>query len=169
MAHDRNDREEFLPEDVGPAPPEEDTTPAESVEALRDKWLRAAAEVENTRKRLTAQMQQARRFERESALRSFLPVLDSLDRALSAPGDTAGGWRDGVVAIRDQMFAVLRSHGVSPFVPRGERFDPHRHEAVSAVPAPGRQEGEILDVTEIGYVFDDGAVLRPAKVIVARS
>jgi molecular chaperone GrpE len=132
---------------------------------LRDKYLRAAAEVENTRKRA----------ERDAAalvagrLRSFsarlLDVADNLERALAhAPAGDA--LRPGVEATLQQLQAALRQEGVEAIpVAVGAPFDPQIHEAVGGHPADVERES-VAEVTQTGYTYD-GQLLRPARVIVA--
>lgn len=163
--------DELLPIPDGEASQEAEVSPVpptESAEELRERWLRAAAEVENTRKRMSRQLEEGRRFEREAVLRAMLPVMDSLDRALAAPDAPEDGWQAGLEAIRRQMLETLAGYGLEPFNPVGERFDPHLHEAVSVVYDDSRPEGSILDVTRPGYRFREGGVLRPAMVVVVR-
>lgn len=146
----------------------EATVPAEEAETLRNKWLRAAADLENLRKRTARDIETARVRERENLLRSFLDVLDNLERALDTHGAESNPWLEGLEAIREQMLDVLRTYGATPFDSMGEMFDPNRHEAVATVNLPDKDSGRIVDVTQVGYEMNTGTVLRPAKVIVAQ-
>ncbi len=135
---------------------------------LNHRLLRLAADLDNMRKRTAREVDSARQRERENILRGFIEVLDNFDRALAAGGAEQNEWIDGLEGIRNQMLEVLRRNGAKPFDALGERFDPVRHEALSTVPAADKPEGTILEVIQTGYAFDDGTVLRPAKVLVAR-
>lgn len=146
----------------------EATVPAEEAETLRNKWLRAAADLENLRKRTARDVELARARERENLLRSFLDVLDNLERALDTHGAESNPWLEGLEAIQQQMLDVLKTYGATPFQSIGELFDPNRHEAVATVNLPDKESGQIVDVTQVGYAMNTGTVLRPAKVIVAQ-
>jgi molecular chaperone GrpE len=141
---------------------------ADEVQAFRDRWLRAAAELENLRKRTARDLEAARARDRESMLRSFLEVLDSLERALDTHGAESNPWLEGLEGIQQQMLDVLKHWGATPYDSVGETFDPHQHEAVATVSLAGRAPGEIVDVTRVGYAMSNGTILRPAQVIVAQ-
>jgi len=146
-----------------------ETIPVESQETaedLREQMLRVLAELENMRRRVARDSDLARRREREEILRAFLNVLDSFDSALGARGAEGNQWVEGFHAIRDLMVATFARFGVRPVDSMGLDFDPHQHEAVAVAYVDGRPEGEIVEVVQSGYAFDDGTVLRPAKVIV---
>lgn len=140
----------------------------DETEALREKWLRAAAELDNLRKRTARDIETARARERENLLRSFLEVLDNLERALDSHGGESNPWLDGLEAIQQQMLGVLKTWGATPFDSMGELFDPQRHAAVATVRLEGKEPGRIVDVTQVGYAMNDGTILRPAQVIVAQ-
>jgi molecular chaperone GrpE len=148
--------------DVAPAP---ETLAGED---YRDKYLRAAADLENLRKRAAREIARAVQRERTAMLRDLTGVLDNLERALDAARGESSPWLEGVEAIRGQMLEVLKKHGATPFASMGEKFDPRRHEAVATVDLADREEGTIADVVQIGYEKSDGTVLRPARVIVVR-
>ena len=132
---------------------------------LRDKHLRAAAELENARKRAErdASILVAGRLRSFSA--RLLEVADNLERALAhAAADDV--LRPGVQATLQQLMSALRQEGVEPIlVAVGAVFDPQVHEAVGGHPAAVERES-VAEVTQTGYTFD-GQLLRPARVIVA--
>jgi molecular chaperone GrpE len=132
---------------------------------LHNKYLRAAAEIENARKRAErdAGAQVARRL-RDFSTR-LLDVADNLERALAhAPAGDA--LRPGVQATLQQLQAALRQEGVEAIpVAVGAPFDPQIHEAVGGHPADVERE-RVAEVTQTGYTFD-GQLLRPTRVIVA--
>lgn len=136
---------------------------------LNHRLLRLAADLDNMRKRTSREVETARQREREGILRGMIEVLDNFERALAAGGAEQNEWIDGLEGIRLQMLDVLRRNGARPFDALGEKFDPTRHEALSTVPSPDKPEGTILEVIQTGYAFEDGTVLRPAKVLVARA
>ena len=135
---------------------------------LNHRLLRLAADLDNMRKRTTREIDAARQRERENILRGLVEILDNFERALAAGGAEQNEWIDGLEGIRIQMLEVLRRNGARPFEALGEKFDPTRHEALSTVPTPDKPEGQIVEVIQTGYAFDDGSILRPAKVLVSR-
>ncbi len=153
------------------APPREPLT-REQVEELRrerddlqDQLLRRRAEFDNYRKRVDRDRQQAGVDSVAAVLKALIPTIDNLDRALEAPGSE--GLRQGVELIRRELLALLESQGVVRHDPKGERFDPERHQALSHEEAPGHEEGTIVEVFGKGYTYKD-RLLRPALVKVAK-
>lgn len=139
-------------------------------EEHRDRYLRAAAEFDNARKRAAREREEYTRYANESLLREFLPVLDNFERALQAArGEpAAAAVTAGVELTQRELLRVLEKFGVTPFPSVGQPFDPERHEAIARVPAQGRPEGTVVDETARGYLLN-GRVLRPAMVTVASS
>jgi molecular chaperone GrpE len=156
-------------EELAPAPSPEELLTAERDE-LKERWLRAAAELENVRKRSRREVADARRFAQADLLRSLLEVADNFERALgSMAGDdevTADGVREGVELIHQRFLTVLRDRGVETVEALGKEFDPNWHEAVGQLPAEDAEAGTVLEVVQQGYRFGD-LVLRPARVIIA--
>ena len=145
----------------------------EELETTRERWLRAAADLENMRKRTASQVENERRRERNAILSAFLGPVDNLERALDAHKDDprsesdVNPWAEGVRAIREQMLDALKQFGAVPLEALGQPFDPNRHEAVARIEDPDRPDGTVAEVIEAGYALRDGTVLRPAKVVVA--
>ena len=139
-------------------------------EEHRDRYLRAAAEFDNARKRAAREREEYTRYANESLLRELLPVLDNFERALQAArGEpVAAAVTSGVELIQRELLRVLEKFGVTPFPSVGQPFDPERHEAIARVSAQGRPEGTVVDETARGYLLN-GRVLRPAMVTVASS
>jgi len=139
-------------------------------EILREGWLRAAAELDNLRKRTVAEVAAARREERIGLLRAFLEVVDNLERALEAEGaaDVDDVFVQGVQAVYDQMLVLLKHFGAEPIDALGEGFDPTYHEAIRTVDVPGQPQGMVAEVLQTGYRMDDGSVVRPARVVVVQ-
>jgi molecular chaperone GrpE len=136
------------------------------VAALRDESLRERAELENQRKRLARDVDQARRFANERLLSQLLPVLDSLEAGLAVQGDTAAHLREGMDLTLKQLLKVAADNGMAPIHPLGEPFDPDWHQAVSQVAAPDAAPGSVVQVFQKGYALND-RLLRPALVVVA--
>jgi len=132
---------------------------------LQDQLLRRRAEFENYRKRVERDRQQAGMDSVAAVLKALIPTIDNLDRALEAPGSE--GLRQGVELIRRDLLSLLESEGVVRQDPKGERFDPERHQALSHEKAPGHEEGTVVEVFGKGYTYKD-RLLRPALVKVAK-
>ena len=159
-------REEFPLDEAGGTEAREETEASEA-QVFRDRWIRVSADLDNLRKRLARDTETARRQERERILRDFLTVVDDLERALDAPGVQPSQWLEGVEGIRRQVLHLLQHYDVELLDPIGQPFDPNCHDAISVVYVPEKQQGEIVDVVQNGYLIG-GELLRPARVIVNR-
>jgi molecular chaperone GrpE len=155
-------------------PGEEAAGPEASFEQLRrerdearERWMRAAAELENDRKRLRREAE-ADAFEaRTSLLRAMLPIADNLERALQhAVGEDPVAM--GVRLVHQQLLTALADRGVTRFVPLDERFDPRRHDAIDQLETNEAPPGTVVRVLAPGYLLD-GRLLRPAQVTVSRA
>ena len=133
---------------------------------LNDEFLRAKAEVENTRRRAADDVARAHKFGIESFASSLLPVRDSLEAALAAPSPTVESIRDGVEITYRQLTAAFDKASLAQIAPLGEKFDPYRHEAMGQVDSD-QEPGKVATVLRKGYLLND-RVIRPALVMVAR-
>jgi molecular chaperone GrpE len=133
---------------------------------LRELYLRKLADFDNFRKRKDKEMSDFRRQANAEMLRDLLPVVDNLERALTAGGDDAGGVRAGVELTLRQFKDVLSRHGVSEVDPMGAPFDPSEHEAVSRLNTPTAEPNTVVQVLQKGYRLGD-RLLRAALVVVA--
>lgn len=137
---------------------------------VSDAYLRAKAEAENTRRRAEEDVSKARKFAIESFAESLLPVRDSLEAALALPQTSLEQLREGVEATLRQLSTALERNKVVAIDPAcGERFDPHRHQAISVVALPPESTQEanaVVTVLQKGYLIAD-RVLRPALVTVS--
>jgi molecular chaperone GrpE len=135
----------------------------------KDRWLRAEAELQNTRRRLLRERDEAIRAREDRVLLDLIDLLDDLERALAARPDQAqDGWAQGVALTAQRMRDTLARHGVVPVPAVGERFDPAMHEAILEIPATqGTTPGHVAQEVLRGYRRGDRA-LRPARVVVAR-
>ncbi len=142
---------------------------------LHDRWLRAAAELDNVRKRARREVAEARRLAEASLLRDMLEVVDNFERAAAAlppaaddePADTAR-LRSGLSLIESRFQEILAGRGLSRIeAGPGVVFDPNLHEAVLQVESEEHASGLITEVAQPGYRLDD-MVLRPSRVVVAR-
>jgi molecular chaperone GrpE len=136
----------------------------------KDKWLRAEAELDNVRKRARRDVGVAETRGIGRLARELLPALDNFERALAAaeaqPENRDHHLTDGIRLVQSELLGALARVGIEPDSPKGERFDPHRHEAVAQQPVDGAEAGTIVEVYSAGYTYGDD-VLRPAKVVVA--
>lgn len=135
---------------------------------MSDAYLRAKAEVENTRRRAEEEIAKARKFAVEGFAESLLPVKDSLEAAIATPGASQEQMLEGVHATLRQLSAALDRNKVLEINPSaGEKFDPHRHQAISVVPAAEQETNTVVTVLQKGYVIAE-RVLRPALVTVSQ-
>ncbi|WHZ11090.1 MAG: Heat shock protein GrpE [Burkholderiaceae bacterium] len=133
---------------------------------LSDHFLRAKAETENARRRADEEIAKARKFALEGFAESLLPVLDSLEAGLAVRDATLEQIREGTLATLQQLRAALARNQVLEVSPAvGERFDPHRHQAISMVPAE-QEANTVVSLLQKGYTIAD-RVIRPALVTVA--
>lgn len=133
---------------------------------VREDVLRERADLDNQRKRVAREIDQARRFANEKLLSELLPVLDSLEAGLAAAADQAGPLKDGLELTRRQLLKVGEAHGMTQLDPLGAAFDPEWHQAISQVPADGAAPGTVVQVFQKGYALNE-RLLRPALVVVA--
>lgn len=134
-------------------------------EKLREDWLRAKAETDNVRRRGQEDVAKTHRFGIEGFAGALLAVKDSLDAALTVENVSVESFKEGVELTARQLDAVFEKFAVRPIAPQGEKFDPHRHQAISQVPS-GAEPGTVVAVLQKGYLLHD-RVLRPALVTVA--
>ncbi|MBN3756983.1 nucleotide exchange factor GrpE [Paraburkholderia sp. Tr-20389] len=135
------------------------------VAELQESFLRAKAETENVRRRGQEDVAKAHKFAIESFAEHLLPVMDSLEAAVTHSSDDLAKVREGVELTLRQLTGALEKGKVVALNPVGEKFDPHRHQAISMVPAD-QEPNTVVAVLQKGYVIAD-RVLRPALVTVA--
>jgi len=155
----------------------QDQTEALAKEAgeMRDRWMRAMAEMENLRRRTEREIADARTYGIANFARDILAVADNMDRALKALDDEirenadAGvkALLDGVELTERELHKVLEKHGVRRLEPQGQKFDPHMHQAMFEVPDASVVAGTVVQVVQDGYKIGE-RVLRPALVGVAK-
>lgn len=137
---------------------------------LAEQYLRAQADMQNTRRRAEEEMARARKFAIESFAESLLAVADSLEAGLSHQDATGEQIREGAEATLRQLKSVLERNKVVEINPApGAKFDPHQHQAISVVPAPtgsAQEPNTVVNVLQKGYLIAD-RILRPALVTVS--
>lgn len=147
---------------------------AEMVE-LKDRYLRAVAELENVRKRAEREKVEAAQFAFSRFARDLLNVLDNFGRAFdSLKGEAratlpaaARSVIEGVEATQREMVAIFERHGIKRVDAKGQRFDPNLHSAIAEVPTSDHAPGTVIDVAQPGYTIS-GRLLREAMVVVAK-
>jgi molecular chaperone GrpE len=135
----------------------------------RDEYLdlarRTKADFENFRKRVTGDIQAAQARGKIEVAREVIDAVDNLERALEAADDGAG-LRDGVEMVLSGLRETLTRNGIEVVDPKGEKFDPNLHEALSTMPVEGAESGTVVEVMQKGYRLEDQLV-RPARVVVS--
>lgn len=145
----------------------------QSAAESKDAMLRMHAEMENLRKRLIREHEKSRRLTLERFMNDLLPVRDSLERGLEAADQAADqavavkALKEGKQLIMKMLTKVMGDHGLETIDPKGEKFDPQIHEAMTMVPSDEHEENTVLNVLEKGYQLHD-RLIRPAKVVVTR-
>lgn len=157
-----------------PAPVDETTaappdTAAGEAELLRDRWLRAEAELQNYRRRAARERDETRRGAEEAVMLEVIAALDDLDRALASSRDSGApeSWAEGVRLVATRLGDYLARQGVVAVDPLGQPFDPRFHEAVLEMAAAGTPPGHVAQVVLRGWRRGERA-LRAARVVVAR-
>src|SRR6187200_1661258 len=184
MTHERPEVEEAVAAETESAAPAAEAEPTvETVDApssdaeadedaetppqpdYKDLWLRAVAELENVRKRARRDVAAADARGVTRLARELLPALDNFERALAAaeaqPENRDHHLTDGIRLVKDELLSALARVGIEPESPKGEPFDPHRHEAVAQQPVDGAEPGTIVEVYSAGYRHGED-VLRAA-------
>ncbi|WP_027816805.1 nucleotide exchange factor GrpE [Paraburkholderia bannensis] len=152
-----------------PAPEGADAALAEAqakIAELQDAFIRAKAETENVRRRAQEDVTKAHKFAIESFAEHLLPVVDSLEAALAHGSDDLAKVNEGVELTLKQLSGALEKGKVVAINPVGEKFDPHRHQAISMVPSE-QDANTVVTVLQKGYVIAE-RVLRPALVTVSQ-
>lgn len=157
--------------DLAPSPEEQLAAAEQTAQDNYDRFLRAAAELENFRKRSARELSELRKYANQSLVRDLLPVVDNLERAIEAAraGDAAAQpLLEGVDMIRRDILKVFEGNGVSPVETVGRPFDPTVHEAVMQEAAVDDvPDNTVVRELQKGYCMHE-RLLRPAMVVVAK-
>ncbi|MBD3678215.1 MAG: nucleotide exchange factor GrpE [Rhodobacteraceae bacterium] len=147
----------------------------DEIEALRaerdefkDRFMRALADAENIRKRSERDRREAEKYGGSRLARDMLPIYDNLKRALDAATEeqreAAGALLEGVELTMRELLKVFAKHGIEVIAPEpGDKFDPKFHESMFEAPVPGTKAGEIIQVTQDGFMLHE-RLLRAAQV-----
>ena len=138
---------------------------------LKDKLLRAMAEMENLRKRAERDRRDAEVYGGQRLARDLLSVYDNMDRAMDTIDDDlrtqAAALIEGLELTQKGLIDAFSKHSIEPVVPaEGDKFDPQWHQAMFEAPVPGAKSGHIIQVMNVGFKIGD-RLLRPADVGVA--
>lgn len=134
---------------------------------VSEAFLRARAEIENNRKRALEEEAKARKFAIESFSKGLLAVKDSLEAALKTENQSIESMQEGVETTLKQLKSTFEEHKLQEISPqKGDKLDPHLHQAVAAVPSHEQAPNTIMEVLQKGYTIHD-RILRPAMVVVA--
>lgn len=142
----------------------------EELTEAREQSLRAAAEAQNVRRRAEKDVESARKFALERFAGELLPVVDNLERALSAidpENDAVKPLQEGIELTHKSFLDVLKRFQIEQVDPAGEPFDPQRHEAMSMIENPNVEPNTVLHVVQKGYTLNE-RLLRAAMVMVAK-
>lgn len=132
-----------------------------------DAWMYAKAEGENIRRRAHEDIDKARKFALEKFSSELLAVKDSLEAASAVEAATIESFKDGIELTLKQFASVFEKFSLAEINPVGEKFDPHKHQAISMVEADA-EPNTVISVLQKGYLLHD-RVLRPALVMVAKA
>jgi len=168
-ATDDNDVER--PENEPAEAPTADQDPLAALQLKADEnwnsYLRAAAELENVRKRAARDIDNARKFALDRFAGELLAVVDGLEMGLSHENADAEQLRSGSEATLKLLATTMERFGVAQLDPLGEPFDPELHEAMTMQPSAEVEPGTVVTVYQKGYTLN-GRLLRPARVVVAQ-
>jgi molecular chaperone GrpE len=135
---------------------------------FRDRFMRALADAENSRKRGERDRREAEQYGGSKMSRDILPVYDNLKRALDVATDeqreVAKALFEGIELTMRELLHVFHKHGIEPIAPQiGDKFDPQVHQAMFEAPVPDTKAGDIIQVMTEGFMLHD-RLLRPAQV-----
>ena len=167
------------------APQAADETVAKEIETLKaelekaqaaaqENWqatLRATAELDNTRKRLERDVENAHKFAMERFVSELVPVIDSLEMGLAAASEEGADLakvREGTKLTLKMLLDTINKFGVEPVNPEGEDFNPEYHQAMSLLESDEHKANSVINVMQKGYILQ-GRLIRPAMVVVAKT
>lgn len=157
------------PEPLLPTPEETVSALEREVQEYKDKYLRALAEIENSRKRLSKEKIESQTYAVQNVVADLLQPIDHFEQALQhaeRANSEVGHWAKGFEMILQQLRQVLEDHGVSSFSSTGQPFDPHLHEAVETEERADIPDGTVVFEFQKGYRIG-GRTIRAARVRVS--
>jgi len=173
--HDPSGTDSMSHEAVSPASESEAQDPAAALQAevnkYRDQSLRAAADLENFRKRMTREKEEAVRYANMSLLEKLIPILDNFELGLQVAQTTAdssaASIAQGLSMVQRQLADFVKDHGATPVEAVGQPFDPKLHEAIGHEPSDQVPEGNVISQVRRGYKLAE-RLIRPASVVVSK-
>jgi molecular chaperone GrpE len=135
-------------------------------EEHKDAWLRAKADAENIRKRAQIDIANAHKYAVENFSNELLAVMDSLEAALGVENATVENFKSGMDLTLKQLLNAFEKFNIRQIDPKGEKFDPHLHQAIAPVDS-NLPPNTVVQVMQKGYALSD-RVLRPALVTVSK-
>jgi molecular chaperone GrpE len=141
----------------------------EEGDKLKDLWMRAAAELENFKKRAAREREDWTKYAAEGVLKEMLPVLDNLERALNHADNQENpeALLDGIRMVHRQFLSILERFGVKSIEALNQTFDPSLHEAMMQVQSEEHDANTVVQELERGYLLHD-RLLRPSRVAVSK-
>lgn len=133
-----------------------------------DRYMRAVADLENYRKRITREKDELRQFAAANVMEDMIPILDNLGLGLAAAKQQTDvkAVADGLHLVLEQFKGSLTKHGLKEINPQGQAFDPNLHDCISHQPSAEVAEEKVSQVVRLGYSLN-GRLLRPASVVVS--
>lgn len=175
--HDTNIDEQTVQAEEASLEPETASTEQknqEELELLKDQYLRLAADMENLRRRSSRDVAEAKSYAITSFARDLLSVSDNLQRALTVTeskenlDNIVSTVIEGIEMTQRELISVLEKHGITKINPKGEKFDPHFHQAIFEVPNPELPDNTVHEVIQEGFKIGD-RILRPALVGICKN
>ena len=159
---------------AGEAPAEDGPSPEQQVAELKDRLLRALADVENTRRRSEREIEETRKYAASNLAKDLLSVPDNLRRAVDSVGDDLRTGSEsvrnlvlGIELVEKELLGAFERHGIVKIEPLGQKFDHNYHQAMYEIPTADQPAGTVVEVLQPGYVMRE-RLLRPAMVAVAK-
>ncbi len=179
--HELTSEAEAEPELEDVVPEKAADTDAESVEAqlakaqetIKDYWdqmMRLRAEIDNNRKRAERDVENAHKYALKNFIENLLPVIDSMEMGMAAAraeNATLESIREGSEMTMTMLLQLLEKQGLETIDPRGEKFDPEKHQAMSMIEVADAESNTVVEVMQKGFTLNDRLV-RPAMVVVAK-
>lgn len=149
---------------------QQERSPQDELNEMKDKYLRLMADFDNFRKRMMREKIELLGTAAKDTIAALLPVLDDFDRAKKSADDetTNEVFSEGVSLVYNKLHRTLEAQGLKEMQSTGEPFNPEIHEAITEIPAPGPDmKGKVIDTVEKGYFLRD-KLIRHAKVVVGK-
>ena len=137
----------------------------DKVDELKEESLRSRAELENFKKRVSAEVANTLKYANRELLNALIPIITSIEKAVENSEDQKNIDKEGVLLILNSFEKTLENFNIAPINPNGEEFNPEMHEAVSMVNESGENNNIVVKTLERGWLLND-RVIKPALVVV---